>query len=140
VEQIFFHGQTPSVGNLNLKFQNPRKIKEGIKHLKEVGIPIQAYFVLGLPGETQRTVQQTLEYIKSLPLTKEDTINFFAATPYPGSLLWDERDRFKIKIVETDFTKYDCHHIIFKTADLDFDNLKEIYSSAKEIETFFHSS
>ncbi|MFW9950763.1 MAG: B12-binding domain-containing radical SAM protein [Candidatus Thorarchaeota archaeon] len=122
----------------NLKFQHPDKVRDGIKHLKKVGIPVQLYFILGLPGETQITVQQTLEFIKSLPLTKYDTINYFAATPYPGSLLWEEKERYQIKINEMNFSKYDCQHIIFETKDLDFKTLKELYSFAKEIEDFFN--
>jgi anaerobic magnesium-protoporphyrin IX monomethyl ester cyclase len=121
----------------NLKFQHPAKVKEGIEHLERVGIPVQLYFVFGLPGETKLTVNETLEFIKTLPLTKEDTINYFAATPYPGSRLWEEKEKYRLEIMETDFSKYDCHHIIFETVDLDFKTLNELYSSAKEIETYF---
>ncbi|MFW9938200.1 MAG: B12-binding domain-containing radical SAM protein, partial [Candidatus Thorarchaeota archaeon] len=121
----------------NLKYQEPEKVKIGIQYLKNEGIPIQAYFVLGLPGETQSTFQKTIEFIKSLPFDKSDKINYFIATPYPGSRLWEEQDYFKIKIFEKDFTKYDCQHIIFETQDLDIPTLEEYYLIAKEIENYF---
>jgi len=121
----------------NLKYQHPKKVKEGIKHLKNVDIPVQIYFVFGLPGETKLTIKETLEFIKTLPLSSEDTINYFAATPYPGSRLWDDKENYGIKIIEVDFSKYDCRHIIFETMDLDFKTLNELYPSAREIETYF---
>ncbi len=121
----------------NLKYQDPEQVLIGIKHLKAVKIPVQAYFVLGLPGETERSFYQTVEFIKSLPFNQEDRINYFAATPYPGSRLWDERDSFKLKIVEKDFTKYDCQHLIFETQDLNLKKLKNLLLIAKETENLF---
>jgi anaerobic magnesium-protoporphyrin IX monomethyl ester cyclase len=121
----------------NLKYQEPKKVKTGIQYLKEEGIPIQAYFVLGLPGETQLTFQKTIQFIKDLPFDKNDKINYFVATPYPGSRLWEEQEYFKIKIFEKDLAKYDCQHIIFETQDLDISTLEELYLTAKEIENYF---
>ena len=96
---------------------------------------MQLYFVFGLPGETKKTVKETLAFIKLLPLTKEDSLNYF--TPYPGSRLWEEQDNYRIKIREHDFSNYDCQHVIFETEQLDFKSLKELYSSTQKIESFF---
>ena len=121
----------------NLKYQDPKRVISGLKHLKTVNIPVQAYFVLGLPGETEATFQETIDFITNLPFDEEDKINYFVATPYPGSRLWDERDYFKIKVVERDFTKYDCQHIIFETSDLSVQKLEKLFKIAKDIEQFF---
>ncbi len=59
----------------NLKYQDPKRVTLGIKHLKAEDIPIQAYFVLGLPGETEVTFQETVDFITSLPFNEEDKIN-----------------------------------------------------------------
>ena len=124
----------------NLKYQIPEYVIRGIKNLKYKDIPIQAYFVLGLPGETEKTFQDTLEFIKKLPLNNLDTINYFVATPYPGSRLWEDRTTFEIKILEEDFSKYDCQHIIFETKDLNLSTLKILYKTAVKIESYFKSS
>ena len=105
--------------------------------MKSVDIPVQAYFVLGLPGETELTFHETLDFIKELPLDANDKINYFVATPYPGSRLWDEQERFNINIFEYDFTKYDCQHIIFETSDLSVQKLEKLFKIAKDIEQFF---
>ncbi len=118
----------------NFKFQDPERVRTGITNLKKYGIAIQAYFVLGLPSETEQSFYQTVEYIKSLPLDKNDELNYFIATPYPGSRLWDEKERFEIKIFENNFIKYDCEHLIFETKELKKDKLEKLYISAKQIE------
>jgi len=121
----------------NFKYQDPDLVKNGLINLKKFNIPVQAYFVLGLPGETEATFNQTLEYIQKLPLEKGDKIDYFVATPYPGSQLWDKKETFEIKIIETDFSKYDCNHIIFETPDLNLIKLEKLYSLAKKIEQEF---
>jgi len=121
----------------NLKYQDPKRVISGLNYLKAVDIPVQAYFVLGLPGETEATFQETVDFITNLPFNEDDKINYFVATPYPGSRLWDERDYFKIKVIENDFTKYDCQHIIFETSDLSVQKLEKLFKIAKDIEQFF---
>ncbi len=121
----------------NLKYQDPKQVAIGIRHLKKENIPIQAYFILGLPGETELSFQKTIAFIKSLPFNNDDKINYFAATPYPGSRLWEERDYFKLKIVERDYTKYDCQHIIFETHDLGLKKLENLLRVAKDTEKLF---
>ena len=40
------------------------------------------YFIIGLPGETEETIQETIAYAKQLPL---DIALFHIAAPYPGT-------------------------------------------------------
>jgi radical SAM superfamily enzyme YgiQ (UPF0313 family) len=121
----------------NLKYQNPKDVMKGIINLKKYKIPIQAYFVLGLPGETEGTFNETLDFIKSMPFNTDDKINYFIATPYPGSRLWEEKEKFNLKIIEYDYTKYDCQHIIFETGDLNKEILERLYRDAKAIELYY---
>jgi magnesium-protoporphyrin IX monomethyl ester (oxidative) cyclase len=120
----------------NFKYQNPTHVLNGLKILKKYGIAVQCYFVLGLPGETEFTFQDTINFIRKLPLTHEDKLEYFAATPYPGSKLWEDQERYQIKIIEKDFSKYDCQHIIFETPDLNFQQLIAMFKIAKELEKF----
>ena len=118
----------------NFKFQDPKQVLKGISYLKQEEIPIQAYFVLGLPGETEETVFQTIDFIKKLSLGPDDRINYFIATPYPGSRLWEEREHFKINIMEYDFSKYDCEHVIFTPNNLSKDTLERLFQVVKNVE------
>jgi anaerobic magnesium-protoporphyrin IX monomethyl ester cyclase len=46
------------------------------------GIKNWGYFIIGLPGETEQTIKETIEYSKQLPL---DIALFHIAAPYPGT-------------------------------------------------------
>ena len=46
------------------------------------GINNWGYFIIGLPGETEQSIQETIAYAKSLPL---DIALFHIAAPYPGT-------------------------------------------------------
>ncbi|MGQ9491509.1 MAG: B12-binding domain-containing radical SAM protein [Anaerolineae bacterium] len=49
---------------------------------KRAGIHNWGYFIIGLPGETEETIRETIAYAKSLPL---DIALFHIAAPYPGT-------------------------------------------------------
>lgn len=53
----------------------------------KAGIVVDGHFMLGYPGETEKTMQQTISYALSLPLT---FAHFYACVPFPGSSLYIE--------------------------------------------------
>jgi anaerobic magnesium-protoporphyrin IX monomethyl ester cyclase len=122
------------------KFQSVDKVREGLSLLKARGIPVQAYFVVGLPGETRATFGKTVAFIKASPLQPGvDKVDFFAATPYPGSALYDRRDELGIEILDHDFDHYDCQHLICKISSIPMPELEAIWSEAKALEGAFNS-
>jgi anaerobic magnesium-protoporphyrin IX monomethyl ester cyclase len=48
----------------------------------QAGISNWGYFIIGLPGETEESIQETIAYAKGLPL---DIALFHIAAPYPGT-------------------------------------------------------
>jgi radical SAM superfamily enzyme YgiQ (UPF0313 family) len=52
----------------------------------EVGIKIHGCFMVGLPGETRVTLQQTLQFALQLPL---DTAQFYPLMVYPGTRAYE---------------------------------------------------
>ncbi len=53
-----------------------------LKWAHQAGIKNWGYFIIGLPGETVETIQQTIKFSKELPL---DIALFHVAAPYPGT-------------------------------------------------------
>ncbi len=53
-----------------------------LRWAKAAGINNWGFFIIGLPGETEDTVQETIAYAKALPL---DIALFHIAAPYPGT-------------------------------------------------------
>jgi len=54
---------------------------------KKAGIMNWGYFIIGLPGETEETIRQTIDLSKRLPL---DIALFHIAAPYPGTPFYFE--------------------------------------------------
>jgi radical SAM superfamily enzyme YgiQ (UPF0313 family) len=61
---------------------DPQKAQRALKWAKEAGINNWGYFIVGLPGETEESIHQTIVYAKSIPL---DIALFHVAAPYPGT-------------------------------------------------------
>jgi anaerobic magnesium-protoporphyrin IX monomethyl ester cyclase len=60
----------------------PDKAERALRWAKQAGIMNWGYFIIGLPGETEATIQQTIAFAKKLPL---DIALFHVAAPYPGT-------------------------------------------------------
>ncbi|UCF29068.1 MAG: radical SAM protein [Chloroflexota bacterium] len=64
------------------KGADPTKAERALRWAKKAGIKNWGYFIIGLPGETEETILQTIEFSKKLPL---DIALFHVAAPYPGT-------------------------------------------------------
>lgn len=58
------------------------KAEQALKWAHDAGIMNWGYFIIGLPGETEETIKQTIQFAKKLPL---DIALFHIAAPYPGT-------------------------------------------------------
>ena len=61
-------------------------VRKTVKLFKKAGIRIYNYFVIGLPWETEETVEDTIKFAIEL---NSDFISFYTATPLPGSKFYD---------------------------------------------------
>jgi radical SAM superfamily enzyme YgiQ (UPF0313 family) len=64
------------------KGNDPRKAERALRWAKAAGIKNWGYFIIGLPGETEATIRETIDFSKKLPL---DLALFHVASPYPGT-------------------------------------------------------
>ena len=60
----------------------PDKAEKSLIWAHNAGIKNWGYFIIGLPGETEETIRQTIDFAKKLPL---DIALFHVAAPYPGT-------------------------------------------------------
>ncbi|MCB9456001.1 MAG: radical SAM protein [Anaerolineaceae bacterium] len=58
------------------------RAQQSVQWAHEAGIRNLGYFIIGLPGETRETIQETIDFSKKLPL---DLAIFHIAAPYPGT-------------------------------------------------------
>ena len=60
----------------------PDKAARSLQWARNAGIKNWGYFIIGLPGETEATIRETIDFSKGLPL---DIALFHVAAPYPGT-------------------------------------------------------
>ena len=73
--------------------ENVRRVPIGRERIRglfaacrRAGIETMAFFIIGLPGETKRTVEETVSLALDL---NPDVVQFTAATPYPNTPYYD---------------------------------------------------
>jgi radical SAM superfamily enzyme YgiQ (UPF0313 family) len=62
------------------------RIRDLFAACRRAGIETMAFFIIGLPGETERTVEETVSLALDL---NPDVVQFTAATPYPNTPYYD---------------------------------------------------
>jgi anaerobic magnesium-protoporphyrin IX monomethyl ester cyclase len=86
-------GNDQILKNMN-KVTSVEKYIEGISLLKEFEIVTYGSFIIGFPGETEETVQDTVHFIK------ESGIDFYRAQLWycePITPIWKEREKYNLK-------------------------------------------
>jgi anaerobic magnesium-protoporphyrin IX monomethyl ester cyclase len=72
--------------------------KRAVLTFKKAGIEVGAFFIVGYPGETDRTILDTLRFASSLPL---DYLSFTMPYPIPGTPLYERlKDKMKFDDLE----------------------------------------
>lgn len=73
------------------------EIRNAVKCSKGAGILTVGFFILGLRGDNEKTMQKTVDFAKEIGV---DVAFFSILTPYPGTPLWDlieKEGKFLIK-------------------------------------------
>lgn len=74
--------------------------EKAMKWAREVGIETRLSFMLGCPGETQKTVSKTLRFAKKLGKLGGGTISFSLLKAYPGTELFEQPEKFGITFID----------------------------------------
>jgi anaerobic magnesium-protoporphyrin IX monomethyl ester cyclase len=70
--------------------------RAGIEALKSAGLQVEAFFMVGLPGESKESVQRTVEFAKRCG---SDEVCLSLNRPYPGTALWRTPRAFGVRVV-----------------------------------------
>jgi len=85
------------------KNTTPEQVTRTAALIKKEGLEVLIYFMLGLPGETRKSINETIDFIKVIDV---DYITLGIAQPYPGTHFYDYL--IKNKYLKTkDWSKYD---------------------------------
>lgn len=84
--QVGVESGNPSILRKIKKGITLKQVEQGCKLAYDEGLEVKAYFIMGHPGETIETLDDTIRFMNRLPIHYA-SINFM--TPLPGTELWD---------------------------------------------------
>jgi radical SAM superfamily enzyme YgiQ (UPF0313 family) len=97
-------------------------VSAALAMIKQAGIRTKALLMLGLPGETEASIQRSKDYVFANPI---DTFNLAKFTPFPGAPAYEsirEHGEF-----DEDWEKMDCLHFQFVPRGLTRQRLEELH-------------
>ena len=85
-------GSDTILKNVN-KGESVKTIKRAVNILKDAGIRVKGFFIVGLPGESYKTLSETKAFLDEMKL---DDIDCKIFQPYPGSPIWNHKEDYDI--------------------------------------------
>lgn len=107
---------------------NQNQVIDAVKLCVKAGIEPHASFILGLPGETPDTLEETIEFTKKL---KDLGLysGFHLLAPFPGTRIRTHRNRYDIKILTHDWSQYHANRAVVETEKVDRHTLDHMIQS-----------
>ncbi len=91
--------------------------EEIVNYCDKLGIRVTAFYLLGLPGDTEESIKNTVDYAKRL---NTHVAQFFIHTPFPGTEYFE---KVKHRLIEKDWEKFDCYTPVFRHENLSAQDL-----------------
>ena len=107
-------------------------IRRAMNNAKSAGFEIWGFFILGFPLDGLVTMQETIDFAKSLPI---DVAKFHILKPYPGSLIHEEMKNAGL-IESFNYDDYGIH--TFPVHHTRFVSAQEIYVIHKKAYRAFY--
>jgi len=105
------------------------KIGRAVDWAHKYGIIVYGFFMIGLPGETEETVMQTINVSIS---KKIDLAQFSLLTPLPGTEIWDKAEKGEgLKFATSDLDKFLRYgNAVIELPDIEREKLNVLFSLA----------
>ncbi|OGR03141.1 MAG: B12-binding domain-containing radical SAM protein [Deltaproteobacteria bacterium RIFOXYD12_FULL_50_9] len=97
-------------------------LADKIRLIKKAGIRTKGLLMMGLPGESEKSIQKSRDYVFSLPI---DDFNLAKFTPFPGSPIYEKIH--ELGTFEEDWEKMDCMQFIFVPNGMNRERLEELF-------------
>lgn len=114
---------SPKVLERMAKHLDLRIVPEKVRQIQKAGLEVEAFFIIGHPGEDKKTIEETRQFIKDV---RFDMASFYAFQPLPGTPIYDQLVRMGsvsrtdemtsysvVNWVPENWTKEEIHDIIY---------------------------
>jgi radical SAM superfamily enzyme YgiQ (UPF0313 family) len=103
----------------------PEQVVEAVRMCARTGVTPFASFILGLPGETPATIQESMDFgqrLKALGLV----YGFHLLAPFPGTDVRDRSAALGLRILTDDWSQYHANRAVVETAAVSRSVLDEV--------------
>lgn len=116
------------------------QIEQALRLTHQASILSKGYFIFGLPGENERTMLESIDFAKRLPL---NDISVFMLTPFPGTEIYNRMQDSCLS--KNDFEKMNVLNVVYvpqglskkKLMDYQKRFIKEFYLRPRIIGNYF---
>jgi radical SAM superfamily enzyme YgiQ (UPF0313 family) len=91
------------------------RVRDAMRMAQDAGISALASFIIGLPGETEATLRQTVAFAESLREEFGALYGFHILAPFPGTEVRERAAEFGLEILSHDWEQYDANHVVSRT-------------------------
>jgi radical SAM superfamily enzyme YgiQ (UPF0313 family) len=89
-------------------------VDDAVRWSKKAGLFVSAFFIFNCPGEDEETMKNTFKLIQKTPI---DAVEINLLTPYPGTSIWDNIDKFRMRIVNREFDYFTTKKYVMENLD-----------------------
>ncbi len=101
------------------------QVYKAIEMCNEAEITPHASFILGLPGETPETLEETTLFGEKIKKSG-CSYGFHLLAPFPGTAIRDNHEQYGLKVLTSNWSKYHANRAIVETDTVDKDMLDKI--------------
>lgn len=109
-----------NVAAMNRKVIERHRIGRLLKHLNKRGVRVQAFYIIGLLNDTEKSIRSCIEYAVKL---NTFSAQFCVMTPFPGTKFYDE---IKDRITTDDWSRFTEYEPVIKLDGIDDDRLRHL--------------
>jgi radical SAM superfamily enzyme YgiQ (UPF0313 family) len=91
------------------------RVRDAMRMAQAAGISALASFIIGLPGETEATLRQTVAFAESLREEFGALYGFHILAPFPGTEVRERAAEYGLEILSHDWRDYDANHVVSRT-------------------------
>ncbi|MBF0101967.1 MAG: radical SAM protein [Desulfobacterales bacterium] len=103
--------------------------REAAAICKKVQMSVIASFIIGLPGESPETLQETKAFAESLGVR----FGYHILAPFPGTTVRENIESYDLQILSNDWDKYDANHAIVQTSKIRPDELEAFTKTVDDV-------
>lgn len=105
------------------------QVRRAVEMCHDVGLIVHCSFIVGLPGESRATLEETKRFAESLG--KID-YGYHLLAPFPGTTVREEVAQYDLEILTDDWSLYDANHAIVRTSSLSAEDIRNFVTAFEQ--------